>query len=155
MSEDIDFYGVAWPREAPDQAVEAVRNLLMRRSQAGMKKYGCSTDRTDLTLVDWLRHSLEEQLDNAVYLQRALMELARRPCSDDLHRLAVDWLDCAEADDSDASRATDPGIKERLRGAVQARRNCAWELQRLLKTMDIENPPSGGFIAPRANQESA
>lgn len=77
MSEPIDFYGVAWPREAPDRAVEAVRTLLLRRSQAGLKKYGCSTDRTDLSLVDWLQHSLEEQLDNAVYTQRALMELTR------------------------------------------------------------------------------
>lgn len=77
MSEDIDFYGVAWPREAPDQAVEAVRNLLLRRSQAGLKKYGVSTDRTDLHLVDWLRHALEEALDLSVYLQRALMEAQR------------------------------------------------------------------------------
>ena len=151
MSEDIDFYGVAWPREAPDQAVEAVRTLLLRRSQAGLKKYGCSTDRRDLSLADWLRHSLEEQLDNAVYTQRALHELEARPCIDELWRLTRGWLDCAEADDCDASGATDSGTKERLRGAVQARRNCAWELQRLLKTMDIENPPSGGFIAPRAD----
>ncbi len=77
MSEDIDFYGVAWPREAPDQAVEAVRTLLLRRSQAGLKKYGVSTDRTDLTLVDWLRHALEEALDLSVYLQRALLEVQR------------------------------------------------------------------------------
>lgn len=63
---------------APDQAVELVRILLLRRSQAGLEKYGVSTDRTDLSLADWLRHSLEEQLDNAVYTQRALMELERR-----------------------------------------------------------------------------
>lgn len=73
----------------------------------------------------------------------------------DLDQLVLAWLDCAEADDGDASRASAPGIKERLRGIVQARRNCAWELQRLLRQMEKENPPSGGLIAPRADLESA
>lgn len=57
-----------------DRAVEQVRALLLRRSQIGLKKYGVSTNRTDLTLVDWLRHALEEALDLAVYLQRALAD---------------------------------------------------------------------------------
>lgn len=77
MSEPIDDYGPAWPREAPDQAVEAVRATLLRRSQVGLKKYDCSTDRIDLSLADWLRHALEEALDLAVYLQRALVDAER------------------------------------------------------------------------------
>ena len=58
-----------------DRAVEQVRALLLSRSETGLKKYGCTTDRTDLNLADWLRHALEEALDLAVYLQRALNEL--------------------------------------------------------------------------------
>ncbi len=58
-----------------DRAVEQVRALLLSRSETGLKKYGVSTDRTDLNLADWLRHALEEALDLAVYLQRALNEL--------------------------------------------------------------------------------
>lgn len=155
MSEPIDFYGVAWPREAPDRAVEAVRTLLLRRSQAGLKKYGCSTDRTDLSLADWLRHSLEEKLDDAVYMQRALMELERRINADDLRQLADDWLDAVKADQDEAATVADEVLKERLTGAYQARRNCAWELQRLLRRMDKENPPVGGSLASHTDNESA
>lgn len=155
MSEPIDFYGVAWPREAPDQAVELVRDLLLRRSQAGLKKYGCSTDRTDLSLTDWLRHSLEEKLDDAVYMQRALLELERRINVDDLRQLADGWLEAVKADQYEAATTTDEGAKSRLTGAYQARRNCAWELQRLLRQMDKENPPVGGSLASHPDHESA
>ena len=60
-----------------DAAVDRVRGLLLARSQAGLRKYGCTTDRQDLSLLDWLRHSLEEKLDDAVYMQRAIIELER------------------------------------------------------------------------------
>lgn len=60
-----------------DRAVLEVRALLLSRSEVGLKKYGCTTDRTDLNLADWLRHALEEALDLAVYLQRALIEVER------------------------------------------------------------------------------
>jgi len=36
MSEQIDFYAPAWAQEAPDKAVEAVRALLLKRSQVGL-----------------------------------------------------------------------------------------------------------------------
>ena len=140
---------------APDQAVEMVQILLLRRSQVGLKKYGVSTDRTDLGLADWLRHSLEEQLDNAVYTQRALMELERRVNMDDLRQLATDWLDCVQADQVEADRATDEAFKVRLQTAYQTRRNCAWELQQLLRRMDIENPPCGGSLTSHADLDSA
>ncbi len=73
---------IASPYYAPsiipvDAAVARVRALLLARSQAGLEKYGCTTDRTDLGLLDWLRHSLEEQLDNAVYAQRSILKLKR------------------------------------------------------------------------------
>jgi hypothetical protein len=60
-----------------DRAVEQLRAMLLSRSETGLKKYGCTTDRTDLNLADWLRHALEEALDMAVYLQRALHEVER------------------------------------------------------------------------------
>ncbi len=62
-------------QEAPDKAVEAVRALLLRRSQVGLKKYGRSTD--GLELLETLRHSLEEKLDDAVYMQHAIHWLER------------------------------------------------------------------------------
>ena len=60
-----------------DRAVLEVRALLLSRSEVGLKKYGVTTDRADLNLADWLRHALEEALDLAVYLQRALHEVER------------------------------------------------------------------------------
>jgi hypothetical protein len=62
---------------SPDANVEAVREALLRRSKVGLKKYGTTTDRTDLRQVDWLRHAQEEALDLAVYLERLIQDLVR------------------------------------------------------------------------------
>ena len=76
MSETIPDYAPNFKTpEIADRAVSRVRALLLTRAQAGLKKYGVTTDRTDLGLIDWLRHSLEEKLDDAVYMQRAILEL--------------------------------------------------------------------------------
>lgn len=68
----------------------------------------------------------------------------------DLNQLVIDWLACADADDADSSAAPMPDMKNRLRGQVMARRNCAWELRRLLRQLDKENPPSGGSLVLHA-----
>ncbi len=62
---------------SPDANVEAVRESLLRRSEVGLKKYGTTTERTDLRQVDWLRHAQEEALDLAVYLERLIQDLVR------------------------------------------------------------------------------
>jgi hypothetical protein len=46
---------------------------LERRSAVGVKKYGTTLARTDLSRADWIRHGYEEALDLACYLRR-LME---------------------------------------------------------------------------------
>ena len=58
-----------------DSVVEAVRADLLRRSQLGIKKYGVTLDREDLSLRDWLQHAYEETLDQANYLKRAILEI--------------------------------------------------------------------------------
>ncbi len=58
-----------------DSVVEAVREDLLRRSQAGVAKYGVTLDREDLTLEEWLQHAYEETLDQANYLKRAIIEI--------------------------------------------------------------------------------
>lgn len=52
----------------PDRIVAMVRE----RAEVGVKKYGVTVDRDDLTLAQWVRHAQEEQLDAAQYLQRVL-----------------------------------------------------------------------------------
>lgn len=62
------------PDPAPDRHVEAVVGRLRERSRVGLRKYGVTTERTDLSLVDWLRHAQEEAMDHAIYLERAIAE---------------------------------------------------------------------------------
>lgn len=73
----------------------------------------------------------------------------------DLNQLAIDWLAVADADEIDSNAAPMQSIRDRLCGQVMAKRNCAWELQRLLRQMEKENPPSGGPLVSHADSESA
>lgn len=58
-----------------DPNVEAVREMLLQRSRVGLKKYGVTTDRDDLSELDWHRHHLEELLDAAVYVMRKIRNM--------------------------------------------------------------------------------
>ena len=80
---------------SPDAHVERVRAKLLLRSQLGFKKYGCTTERTDLDLLAWARHLQEELMDAAIYVERimadlrqlnTLMETVKRDCE-------VHWID--------------------------------------------------------------
>lgn len=53
-----------------DSIVEEVRELLLQRSQTGIKKYGTTLDRTDLKPSEWCQHLLEELLDASGYVLR-------------------------------------------------------------------------------------
>lgn len=55
-----------------DSNVEAVREKLRIRAEHGLRKYGVTTEREDLTRKQWLQHAQEEALDLAVYLQRLI-----------------------------------------------------------------------------------
>lgn len=58
-----------------DANVEAVREMLKRRAEIGLVKYGVTTERTDLDLVAWIQHALEEAMDLSVYLTRIKSEI--------------------------------------------------------------------------------
>lgn len=55
-----------------DSIVDAVRNDLKQRSEVGIKKYGVTLDRTDLSTKEWLQHLYEETLDSALYIKKLL-----------------------------------------------------------------------------------
>ena len=57
---------------SPDKNVEAIRQKLLDRSQVGLKKYGTTTERTDIDFVGWLIHLQEELMDAAIYCQAAM-----------------------------------------------------------------------------------
>jgi hypothetical protein len=60
-----------------DKNVEAVRESLKNRMEVGFKKYGVTTERTDIDLMGWLQHLQEELLDAAVYVERIKSELKK------------------------------------------------------------------------------
>lgn len=52
-----------------DNNVQEVVEKLQTRSEVGLKKYGVTTERSDLTTLDWLNHLQEELMDAAIYVQ--------------------------------------------------------------------------------------
>jgi len=50
---------------------------IQARAEIGLNKYGVSMERTDLTIVEWLQHGMEEALDLAVYLKRLQLEITK------------------------------------------------------------------------------
>lgn len=65
--------------KAPDANVEAVRQALLDRSLHGLKKYGVTTEREDLTLLQWLQHLQEELMDATVYIEAFKRQHAHPP----------------------------------------------------------------------------
>jgi hypothetical protein len=53
-----------------DSIVEAVVKKLRSRSDAGLKKYGTTLERNDLTFEQWIVHVQEELMDAINYLER-------------------------------------------------------------------------------------
>lgn len=72
----ISTDGVDKPESfTPSITTLRIVRLLCRRDEVGKAKYeGKTLDRADLNMGDWLRHSVEESLDNAGYLLRAADE---------------------------------------------------------------------------------
>lgn len=67
--------GVRLEREAKDPVVEKNREMLLQRSNVGVKKYGTTLHQNGGDLAYWLTHALEEGLDFVNYLQRAKQQL--------------------------------------------------------------------------------
>jgi len=60
-----------------DANVEAVREKLKSRAIIGLQKYGVTTERDDLSTLQWLIHAQEEAMDLAVYLQRLINDICK------------------------------------------------------------------------------
>ena len=48
---------------------------IAKRQQLGIKKYGVTVEKSNLTLRQWLQHSYEEKLDDIVYMKRSMEEM--------------------------------------------------------------------------------
>ena len=46
--------------------------MILAREDKGIKEYGKTMDRTDLTELDWLQNAYEEALDLSIYLKKLI-----------------------------------------------------------------------------------
>jgi hypothetical protein len=58
-----------------DSIVDSVIDKFIERATIGKQKYNTDLDRSDLSLEDWLEHSIQEKLDDILYMQKALKTL--------------------------------------------------------------------------------
>lgn len=63
-------------QEVKDQVVLAVMAKFAERSATGIRKYGVTLDREDLTIYDWINHAQEEAMDFTLYLERIRKEIS-------------------------------------------------------------------------------
>jgi hypothetical protein len=67
--------GVKFELSVEDNNVNEICLEYMKRADHGFKKYGVTTERTDLDLMQWIQHLKEELMDATVYIHRIQKEL--------------------------------------------------------------------------------
>jgi hypothetical protein len=55
-----------------DSVVDSIIDKFIERATVGKAKYGTDMDREDLNLEEWLEHSIQEKMDDILYMQKAL-----------------------------------------------------------------------------------
>lgn len=58
-----------------DKNVTAVVNKFFEREHKGYLKYGTNTERSDLSLLEWLNHLQDELMDATIYVERLKQEI--------------------------------------------------------------------------------
>jgi hypothetical protein len=56
--------------QVKDSVVQSVINKFKQRSEVGIKKYGTTMDRDDITRDEWITHISEELMDALLYLEK-------------------------------------------------------------------------------------
>jgi hypothetical protein len=55
-----------------DSIVDSIIDKFIERATVGKAKYGTDMDREDLNLEEWLEHSIQEKMDDILYMQKTL-----------------------------------------------------------------------------------
>ena len=63
-----------------DKNVENVVKQLRDREEEGLRKYGVTTERIDLSPLQWLQHLQEELMDASVYIEKLKGEINVNNC---------------------------------------------------------------------------
>lgn len=58
-----------------DTIVYRIAHKIKDRQNQGLKKYGISMDRKDLSIIDWVNHAQEEIMDLLLYLEKLKTEI--------------------------------------------------------------------------------
>jgi hypothetical protein len=58
-----------------DSIVQSVIDKFKERSILGKNKYVTDLDRTDLSVLEWIKHAQEEHMDAILYLEKLKKEL--------------------------------------------------------------------------------
>jgi hypothetical protein len=125
--------GVTVVTASPDANVEKNRQLLLDRSVVGLKKYGVTTERTDLNLSQWLQHLLEELMDAANYVQAAKNSVG------DLQHAQDRLFDVLLGDDGQAHKEAERYLE---------RANPALYMRLILQRDGIDINPSRDSLQP-------
>jgi hypothetical protein len=62
-----------------DPIVAAVIRKMYQRSQVGIKKYGTTLERDDLSTEQWIDHAIEEAMDLVLYLTKLKTQIICTP----------------------------------------------------------------------------
>jgi hypothetical protein len=60
-----------------DSVVYSIINKFKSRADLGLLKYGKNLDRTDLSVLDWIKHAQEEHMDAILYLEKLKQEYTK------------------------------------------------------------------------------
>lgn len=105
--------------------------LLRERHEIGLKKYGVTLDRKDLTADQWLQHSIEEKLDDLQYMIRLREEIRK------MERELAEWKRCAAMFHESMNPTQGPSGE-----AIIDQQRDAEELFRKLKESENERIPN-------------
>jgi hypothetical protein len=64
-------------REDTDSIVFSIIKKFKERADFGMKKYGKTLDRDDLTTLEWIQHAQEEHMDAILYLEKLKTQISK------------------------------------------------------------------------------
>jgi len=63
------------PIQETDSIVDSIIDKFIERAIIGKIKYKTDLDRNDLSLEAWLEHSIQEKMDDLLYMQKTLQIL--------------------------------------------------------------------------------
>lgn len=141
-----EFVPLQEPRAMPSNGssrmkiTESLVEQIRERAALGIRKYGVSLDRSDLSVMDWLQHLQEEMLDGAGYIET----LKRRLWNQSIKLKTEDFKDAASYERYVAELSGLRVDRDRLLEILRGREDSDHEVKRLT-----------GFVKSLANNALA